>query len=587
MPWQQELQRQQLVGQPPAMAGNSCFIGSNEAEEWLKFSEHLACRNPPAPTAEAFPAASQRTIDVGASLKNPTIATAAATSATSQPALPQGMIEPPSLGCGHGHYATASSQYHIAVTPTQDMAAQQYRTCNMAGAPCPPLSNAHGFVHFQGVHAGGSQSPPIASSHVYGTQPGGTLHNGSATDVNSIALPQGNRADGSYYNGYEIPQASGGPCGSISAPFGEGSLKNAYAGNFCPDSSRFDALRGNNPPAAMPMSDHVAATPDFHRGAFAASMECNSKLQVQASDIPGDTEKIPKHPPGDAPSGLPTFFQNSSVHEEPIDFDDLSQTLENSMQNHPRNASEAFRDASYSQYSDMPELMAASSGRSSSSVQEDQAMTIMGPFYMSQNGSFVTANSNASYMIPEERIVGSYRSSHNHTPAETSAVSNFGTLPVDGSTGNFGQGTAWNNQTAGRYFFQGHPTPNSMPSHAAIVVAGNTNSNTSSLRNPRADPPNPDTPRDNDVKCGRGNSSHPQNRKFLSFVDPLGEEYQRGSEEEKKNLVRKVIMWMQTQGGRFMKCNKDGLWEEVAPETARVKVRQTLSEAPRSERRRR
>lgn len=78
----------------------------------------------------------------------------------------------------------------------------------------------------------------------------------------------------------------------------------------------------------------------------------------------------------------------------------------------------------------------------------------------------------------------------------------------------------------------------------------------------------------NDVLFGRGKSvvGHEGNTRFRNLVAEHAEEFDKVSRLEKTHMTERIVQKIKAAGGRFLKRDDDGGWEEVDHDTARKKV---------------
>jgi len=81
-----------------------------------------------------------------------------------------------------------------------------------------------------------------------------------------------------------------------------------------------------------------------------------------------------------------------------------------------------------------------------------------------------------------------------------------------------------------------------------------------------------------DVLCGRGGATnvHPGNKKFRDIVDQNRREYLAARKSVKPLMNRAVVKLVRKDGGRFLKCERDGLWYEIGDPKAQEKVGQAF-----------
>lgn len=78
----------------------------------------------------------------------------------------------------------------------------------------------------------------------------------------------------------------------------------------------------------------------------------------------------------------------------------------------------------------------------------------------------------------------------------------------------------------------------------------------------------------NDILFGRGKTvvEHGGNLKFRNMVAGYADEFENSSRLKKTQMTEKIVCEILASGGRFLKRDESGLWEEVDHETARKKV---------------
>jgi hypothetical protein len=77
---------------------------------------------------------------------------------------------------------------------------------------------------------------------------------------------------------------------------------------------------------------------------------------------------------------------------------------------------------------------------------------------------------------------------------------------------------------------------------------------------------------------GSAITAHPGNKAFLTLLTAYKEDYFFATKREKGQLVRNIIKFIRSRGGRFLVCGEDKLWYECGDEAAAKKVSQRLRE---------
>ena len=85
-------------------------------------------------------------------------------------------------------------------------------------------------------------------------------------------------------------------------------------------------------------------------------------------------------------------------------------------------------------------------------------------------------------------------------------------------------------------------------------------------------------PTRNDILFGRGKpiQEHPGNIRLLVMLESILDRYESLKRKEKSKLPQEVILKVKSMGGRFLRRQDDGTWEEVDDDTAREKVSHTF-----------
>ena len=111
---------------------------------------------------------------------------------------------------------------------------------------------------------------------------------------------------------------------------------------------------------------------------------------------------------------------------------------------------------------------------------------------------------------------------------------------------------------------------NSVP-HLALWATLNANDNMEERSNSKSDVTDIQP---NDVLFGRGKSvvEHEGNLKFRNLVAGYGDEFDNAGRLEKTQMTEKIVQSIAASGGRFLKRDEGGSWEEVEHEIARKKV---------------
>ena len=86
------------------------------------------------------------------------------------------------------------------------------------------------------------------------------------------------------------------------------------------------------------------------------------------------------------------------------------------------------------------------------------------------------------------------------------------------------------------------------------------------------------SPAEFDVLFGRGksNQNHPGNRDMRNIAGRYQSKYNAAGRDEKTNITRTIVETVKSNGGTFLKFNKDAGWVKVSDETARKKVAHVL-----------
>lgn len=87
-------------------------------------------------------------------------------------------------------------------------------------------------------------------------------------------------------------------------------------------------------------------------------------------------------------------------------------------------------------------------------------------------------------------------------------------------------------------------------------------------------------PTENDVLLGRGGgtNSHSGNVAFRSIVARHQAEYLQAKKKDKVTIARRIVGLVHDNGGKFLRKNSDGDWEEVEEKKATEKTSQALRE---------
>jgi len=88
------------------------------------------------------------------------------------------------------------------------------------------------------------------------------------------------------------------------------------------------------------------------------------------------------------------------------------------------------------------------------------------------------------------------------------------------------------------------------------------------------------------VICGRGGfaNHHEGNQAYLKKKECMQEAYKSASNATKTQMKLELIAFVHNRGGRFIRRNTDGAWEELDNREVRNKAAQALRDLPASRR---